>query len=499
MNEKKENTRSFSILDYSHEVRNPLNGITGMLDMLKDTDLDENQDSLVRSIQAKNKKLQFTLNNILEYSKLISGRTSVVKEQILVYPFFSKIFHELFQYFRKNKIRLCYFLPEELVGIALIDPILVKQIIFDLGRHIVEKGNKYVVDLHIHIYLDQLVFEFNYSSLNDDESEIDKVANDIEGISFVFTEGLVRLVGGDIEFFQDDMLSLSLKLPIVKSPLLKSDFKDSKSQILDNKKIIFYNFSSDVCGYIKRQLMRWGMELKAVEDEFNPSKWKDNDSKYQVIAIDTSHSRNNDFKVIDKVRKVSQLPIVLFKDSINDSQKFLALQKDVVVVYKPVSAKDLTLIFEAILKSEVNELRQIMRQSKSLVSEYKDALKILIVEDERINQKVLNKYFDKLHLKADIASNGKEAIELYEIYHYDLILMDINMPGIDGVETTKVIKELCEEHTPYVIAITADGLKGDINTYKAAGMDDYLFKPVNVMELQRKIADYIFELTRLNG
>ena len=496
MGDKNTNKHDFSVLDYSHEVRNPLNGIIGMLDMLKDTDLDENQDSLVRSIQTQNKQLLSTLTNILEYSKLISGNTTVVTEQILIYPFFSKVFQELFQYFRKNRIRLCYFLPEELVGIALIDPILIKQIILDLGKHIVEKGKRYIIELHVHTYDEQLVFEFNYSSTNKDEAAIDRIATERKGISFVLIEGLVRLVNGEVKFVHHEKVSLTL--PIVKTPLIKSGIKDTKNRILDEKKIIFYNFSSDVCGYIKRQLMRWGMELNVVEDEFNPDKWKNNDENYQLIAIDISHTRSNDFKVIDKVRQASDLPIILFKDAINDTQKFSALQKDVVVVYKPVSAKDLSLIFEAVLKSEVNVLRQIMRQPNSIVSEYKDALKILIVEDEKINQHVLIKYFNKLHLKADIASNGREAIRLYEIYRYDLILMDINMPGIDGVETTRIIKELCKEHIPYIIAITADGLKGDRSTYIAAGMDDYLFKPVNIIELQKKIADFIFHLTRLN-
>ena len=498
MGDKDINKNDFSILDYSHEVRNPLNSIIRMLDMLKDTDLDEDQDSLVRSIQSQNKQLLSTLTNILEYSKLISGHTVAAKEQILIFPFFSKVFHELFQYFRKNKIRLCYFLPEELVGIALIDPILIKQIILYLGEHIVEKGKRYVVELHIHVYDEQLVFEFNYSPTKVEDAVIDRVVAERKGISFVLIDGLVKLVGGEIEFIQHEKLSLLLKLPIVKIPLLKSSIKDKKNQILNHKKIIFYNFSSDVCGYIKRQLMRWGMELDAIEDEFNPTKWKDNDANYQVIAIDISHTRSNDFKIIDKVRQASKLPIILFKDAINDTQKFLALQKDVVVVYKPVSAKDLTLIFEAVFKFEVNELRQIMRQSNTTVSEYKDTLKILIVEDEPMNNHVLSKYFSKLHLKFDIASNRREAIKLYERYRYDLILMDINMPGLDGVETTRILKSLCKEHTPYIIAITADSLKGNRNTYKVESMDDYLFKPVNINELQKKIADYVFQFTHLN-
>ena len=496
MGDKDINKNDFSILDYSHEVRNPLSGIIEMLDILKDTDLDEDQDSLVRSIRAQNKKLLSTLSNILEYSELIGGNTRVATEQILVYPFFSNIFQELFKYFRKNKIRLCYFLPEELMGIALFDPILVKQIILDLGKHLVDKGKRYVVELHIFAYDEKLVFEFHYSSTNKEEAGIDRVVAEREGVGFVLIEGLVRLIGGEIEYVEHEKLSFIL--PIVKTPLIKSSIKDVKNQILDDKKIIFYNFSSDVCGYIKKQLMRWGMELKVVEDEFNPAKWRGNDERYQVIAIDISHTRSSDFKVIDNVRQASNLPVILFKDAMNDTQKFLALQKDVVVVYKPVSAKDLNIIFEAVFKSEVNGLRQTMRQPNIMVSERREILKILIVEDEGNNQHVLAKYLSKLHLKADLVSNGMEAIKFYEAYRYDLILIDINIPGIDGVDTIRIIKNLYKEHVPYVIAITADEIKGDRSAYKAAGMDDYLFKPVNIIELQKKIADFIFHLTRLN-
>ncbi|NOR87854.1 MAG: response regulator, partial [Bacteroidales bacterium] len=110
---------------------------------------------------------------------------------------------------------------------------------------------------------------------------------------------------------------------------------------------------------------------------------------------------------------------------------------------------------------------------------------------ERINQRVMNEYLQKLHLHADYASNGQQALKMYMENRYDLIFMDIQMPIMDGVKATREIRASNKDHYPYIVAITADALKGDKESYTTAGMDDYLFKPVLLEGIQSAISKFI--------
>lgn len=483
----------FFLADYSHEIRNPLNGITGLIEILKDSGLNSEQKSLLKSMQIKNSQLQLALNHMLEYSKLLSGNIKSYPEQLLIFPFLQKILDDLFQIYRKERIKLCYFLPPELSGIAVIDPILIRQVIIEIGKYVMQQGNMPKINLEISIQSSDLVLEFLQAPTDDIDTNTSIINSaSTKNISFILTQGILKLIGGTIE--NQTTSSILLRLPIKCAPLIGDSHKKSTKDILKNKNIIFYNYQSDTCGSIRKHLKYWGMSFHSEDNDFNPNRWNKNDDKYQIIGVDLSDSNQHEFIVIDEIRKVSKLPIILFKEADNNLQKLLTLQKDVVVLYKPISSKDLAFVLESVIQSEVNKLREWIRNPFSLISEYKDTIKILIAEDDPINQRVMHEYFNKLHLKVDIAPNGKLATEWYEQHKYDLIFMDINMPEMDGVEATQKIRSIKNDHHPYIIAITADALKGDKKTYSDVGMDDFLFKPVNIEKLQKKISDYIQSL-----
>ena len=483
----------FFLADYSHEIRNPLNGITGLIEILLDSGLNSEQMSLLKSMQLKNGQLQLALNHMLEYSKLLSGNIKSYPEQLLIFPFLQKILDDLFQIYRKERVKLCYFLPPELSGIAVIDPILIRQVIIEIGKYVMQQGERSKINLEIKVQSSDLILEFFQTSTDDSDTNtniINSTSN--KNISFVLTKGILELIGGTIE--NQSSSSILLKLPIKCAPLLGISEKRSTREILKNKNIIFYNYQSDTCGSIRKHLKYWEMSFHSDNNDFNPNNWNNNDDKYQIIGVDLSDSNQHEFIIIDEIRKVSKLPIILFKEADNNLQKLLTLQKDVVVLYKPISSKDLAFVLESVIQSEVNKLREWIRNPFSLISEYKDTIKILIAEDDPINRRVMHEYFNKLHLKVDIASNGKLAVEWYEQHKYDLIFMDINMPEMDGVEATQKIRALKNDHHPYIIAITADALKGDKKTYLNAGMDDFIFKPVNIEGLQKKISGFIQSL-----
>jgi CheY-like chemotaxis protein len=127
-----------------------------------------------------------------------------------------------------------------------------------------------------------------------------------------------------------------------------------------------------------------------------------------------------------------------------------------------------------------------------------NAFKILIVEDNEVNQLVLKKIIEKLGYSSETVPNGLEAVEAYKKYPYDLIFMDIQMPFMDGMEAARIIKQSAPaDKRPYVVAVTAHAIKGDREKYLAMGMDEYVSKPVS-MQAVSDVID-IFRSTRVNS
>ena len=114
-------------------------------------------------------------------------------------------------------------------------------------------------------------------------------------------------------------------------------------------------------------------------------------------------------------------------------------------------------------------------------------LRILLTEDNVVNQKVALKVLERMGYRADVASNGYEAVQAMLHQTYDVVLMDIQMPGMDGIEATTKIREQLAENRPWIIALTANALQGDRERYLGVGMDDYLSKPIRIDELEKAL------------
>jgi CheY-like chemotaxis protein len=120
------------------------------------------------------------------------------------------------------------------------------------------------------------------------------------------------------------------------------------------------------------------------------------------------------------------------------------------------------------------------------------SIRLLIAEDHLINQKVVLRILERLGYQADLVSNGVEVLQQLQHQAYDIILMDIQMPEMDGITTTEKIHELyLPEQRPYIIALTANALTGDKEQYLACGMDDYLSKPIRIEDVQEVLNRFI--------
>jgi len=491
MTNKHDTPEGFSILlDFSHEIRNPLNGINGLIDILLDTPLNPDQKSLVHNIHENSLQLNQILELMLDYSKIINGMIKYSTEQVFVYPFLQKELSNLFQIFDKNRIKFCYYIPPELNGIAIFDPYILSQIIKLSSQSFLKNIKNSKLNLDIEPKDDSLLL--NYSTNINLLSREVKTDNHQSKIIQILMEKYLDLIGGNWNSSKKNgKKELHINIPIKCSTADINYPSLGKKNLFKDKKIIFFNFQSDSCESTVRYLEYLGMQLYEDNMGIQNLKEKELDQSYHLIAIDICHFAKHEFQIMDDFRLRSQLPIIMFKESDASNQKILTIQKDVVVMYKPISPNNLSFVLDAVLNAQADQLREWAKNPISVLADYHNSLKILIADDESINQRVLREYLSKLHLKADFVSNGEKAVELYKRNKYDLLFMDIQMPVMNGVEATREIRNIKNKHLPYIVAITADALKGGKQKYLNAGMNDYLLKPVNLEGITKVIQKYI--------
>jgi CheY-like chemotaxis protein len=216
-----------------------------------------------------------------------------------------------------------------------------------------------------------------------------------------------------------------------------------------------------------------------------------NNSDFDLVITDMNMPEMDGSQVANTIRKINPaLPIILLSSIGDERGKRLA---DIfsAVLTKPVKQNQLCKVILSELRRQGKAIEEEISH-KSLLSPHfaeRNPLKILIAEDNLINQKLTERVLSKLGYEPKIVSNGQEVIDEVDRNKYDLILMDVQMPEMDGLEATRIIRST-GKHQPVIIAITANVMQGDREECLEAGMDDYLSKPIKLDLLVSTLEKY---------
>ncbi|MEA3503623.1 MAG: response regulator, partial [Bacteroidota bacterium] len=309
------------------------------------------------------------------------------------------------------------------------------------------------------------------------------------GLSLAISSEIIKLLGGSlkIKINNDQVISASFTLTFEKNTSVTNPkFLLKDTPILFEKSILLVSDNHTPCPNITSYASLWGMKIKRTFYESNNFCWIKKTEQHDLLIVDLSNSRLNELETIDKIRKETDKPLVLLKKMKSTNDFFKVIQKNSVILYKPFDALTLFNTYVNIIQNNANKLREIRIQTHLDITQNNldPSLRILVAENNRTNQKVINRILNKLGYNPTIISNGKKALEELEKAHYDIILMDLQMPIMNGLEATNEIRKRWDKaKQPKIIAITADSLKGDKQTYLDAGLDDYISKPVQMQKL----------------
>ncbi len=495
--------KSMFLANMSHEIRTPLNGIVGFTELLKDTDLQEEQREFIDIIEKSSENLLEIINNILDLSKIESNKLEI--EEIVFNPieeFDSAV--EVYAVRASEKhIDLGCFIDPELERPIKGDPTKIKEIVINLLSNAVKftsSGGAINVDIR-KVPIDQpnrtrIRFSVEDSGIGvtaEQRANIFEAFGQADvstsrkyggtGLGLTISSRFVELMGGkldlesepghgttfffELEFEEIETLNDSIRgtFSYINALILESDTKTKRQEIYLKQYLDFYGVSYTTFKDIA--------ELQKLERQIN----------YDMLFVDFDYTNE---AAIEEYSKTQEELILITKSYY--MKKIDNMGLDIFkVMYEPMNGTKLKNVLESFdLESFNNKKAKQVRQKKFDANTSKFKAKALVAEDNIINQKLIRRTLEDLGLDITLANNGLEAFEKRKNGDFDVIFMDIQMPVLDGMEATQEILDYEEDfgvpHVP-IIALTANALKGDRERFMGVGMDEYTTKPLVRTEL----------------